>query len=244
MFDIQKYKRFAKIQLQNRWTVPVLMTLVIILVTSIFSIPDYIKILSSEGFEMLKSGNFSHETWQMLADSQNAATPEQTFLISLLQLIIAEILSLASLNVYIKMTRSPDKVPFSSFIEGFNNWGRAVLGSLWQLLWTWLWSMLFIIPGIIKYISYSQMFFIIAEYDNISVSKAMRISKIITRGHKWDLFVMGLSFFGWILLNILTLGLSELFTGPYIKLSFVNAYHGMLKEAVTTGAIRPEDLSE
>ena len=244
MFYIKKYKKFAKVQLQNRWKVPAIMTLIIIVITSIFSIPDYINLYTNGVFTAIMDGDFSWKTLNILNEIPSTYSTEQTFIVGILQLIIAEILSLASLNVYIKMTRSPDKVSFSSFIEGFNNWGRAVLGILWQILWTWLWTILFIIPGIIKYISYSQMFFIMAEFENVSVTKSMRISMIITRGHKWDLFVMALSFIGWQLLGIITLGISDIFVTPYIKLSFVNAYHGMLKEAIENGSLRPEDLSE
>ena len=244
MFDRQKYKRFAKVQLQNRWLPVIFITLFTAIISSFFSIPDYMRIYNSDGFKMLLSGQWSLDTIRQIAEAENSLPANQTFLLSMVQLIIAEILEVAALNVYLKMTRSPDKVPFSAFIEGFNNWGRAVLGILWQFLWVLLWSFLFVIPGIIKYIAYSQMFFIIAEYDNVSVTKAMRISMIITKGHKWELFVMGLSFIGWILLGIITLHISDLFVTPYMKLSFVNAYHGMLKEAVETGRIRPEDLTE
>ena len=68
------------------------------------------------------------------------------------------------------MTRSPEPVSFSLFIEGLNNWLRATLATLWQFLWIFLWSLLFIIPGIIKSLAYSMMPYIVAEYKNISVT--------------------------------------------------------------------------
>lgn len=240
MFDRQKYKRFARIQLQGRWAVPVIMTLIITIISSIFSVPEISRIYSSGALELFQNGSYINA---MEAINQQQASPYQ-FPLTLLQAIIGQILSVAALNLYLKMTRSPDKVSLSTFVEGFNNWGRAALGCLWELLWVFLWTLLFIIPGIIKAISYSQMYYLIAEYDNISVTKAMNISKIITKGHKWDIFVMGLSFIGWILLSVITLGISDLFVSPYMSLSFVNAYHAMLKEAVETGKIKPEDLSE
>ncbi|MCR4580770.1 MAG: DUF975 family protein [Treponema sp.] len=240
MFDRPKYKRFAKVQLQGRWTVPVLMTLIITIISTIFSIPEMTQMYNSGVIDMYLHGNFA-EAQNTLAGIQSS--PKDLY-ITIIQAIVSQILSVAALNVYLRMTRSPDKVSFSKFIEGFNNWGRATLGILWQLLWVFLWTFLFVIPGIIKSIAYSQMFYLIAEYDNLSVTKAMRISQIITKGHKWDLFVMGLSFLGWVLLGIITLGISDLFVSPYMNLSFVNAYHALLKEAVDTGRINPEDLSE
>ncbi len=153
-------------------------------------------------------------------------------------------MEVAAIGVYIKMSRSPEPVKFSDFIEGFNNWARATLGILWQTLWTLLWTLLFIIPGIIKGIAYSQMFYIIAEYKDVSVTKALRISIEITKGHKWDLFVMYLSFLGWAILSAFTLGILNLWLTPYMNMTYVNAYHALMKEALESGRIKPEDLSE
>ena len=76
----------------------------------------------------------------------------------------------------------------------------------------------------------------------MSVTRSMKISKIITNGHKGDLFVMYLSFIGWEILATLTFGIGYLWLVPYINMSLVNAYHSMLKEALETGKLKPEDL--
>lgn len=240
MFDRKKYKRFAKIQLQNRWKVPILMTLVTALILSIFAIPEIIGMINNGITDLIIEGDYQNA---YLVYSELQSSPK-TMIISIVQSIIAEAFIIAALNVYLKMTRSPDKVSFSGFIEGFNNWGRATLCFLWQTIWIALWTMIFVIPGIVKAYAYSQMRYLIAEYDNISVTKAMRVSIEITRGHKWELFVMDLSFLGWELLNYLTLGILSLYVTPYKTLAMTNAYHSMLKEAVEYGRIRPEDLSE
>ena len=85
---------------------------------------------------------------------------------------------------------------------------------------------------------------IIAEYKEVSVSKAMRISIEITKGHKWDLFIMYLSFLGWVLLSVLTVGILNFWLIPYMNMTYVNAYHALMKEALESGRIRPEDLTE
>jgi uncharacterized membrane protein len=88
------------------------------------------------------------------------------------------------------------------------------------------------------------MFYIIAEYKEVSISKAMRISIEITKGHKWDLFVMYLSFLGWAFLSVFTLGILNFWLLPYMNMTYVNAYHALMKEALESGRIKPEDLSE
>lgn len=239
MFERKKYKKFALTQLSGRWTVVVLVTLCIFTLSTIFSLPDTLNLINS-GYPMaLLSGN--REQIQAAADAYVGSSSN---LVEIIQLVVSAILEVAALNVYLKMSRSPEPVSFSAFLEGLNNWARATLAILWTFLWIFIWSFLLIIPGIIKSFAYSQIFYIIAEYKEISVTKALKISMIITKGHKWDLFVMHLTFIGWDLLCIITFGLALLWVEPYRTMTCTNAYHAMLKEAIEQGKIRPEDLAE
>ncbi|MCR4948320.1 MAG: DUF975 family protein [Treponema sp.] len=238
MFERKKYKKFAITQLSGRWTVPVLITLLISIISIVFSLPSTLSLVNN--------GYFQAVLQQDLIGIQEAseAASRSSFLTSIIQMIVAAILEVAALNVYLKMSRSPEPVTFGDFIEGLNNWARATLAILWQFLWILLWSFLFIIPGIIKAFAYSQTLYIVAEYKEVSVTKAMNISKVITRGHKWDIFVMYLSFIGWDILCIFTLGIGTLWLTPYKNMTYINAYHAILKEAIESGKIKPEDLAE
>ena len=239
MFDRIKYKSFAKQQLQGRWGIPILITVIITIITSIFAIPDMIRTIS-ESSNVMASENID----QYILAMSELSSSNTSFISTIIQAIVAGILSLASLNVYIQMTRSPEPVSFSLFIEGLNNWFKATLATLWQFIWLFLWSLLFIIPGVIKSIEYSMMFYIIAEYKNISVTKAMKISMIITKGHKMDIFLLELSFIGWVLLSCLTLGLGLIILEPYVELTHVNTFHDLLQEAIEKGSLRLEDLDD
>ena len=237
MFERKKYKSFAKTQLSGRWGIPVLVTLFIIIITTAFSIPDI--------YQLSKSGYFSAAMARDFYGAMNAAESVDTpFITTIIQCIVSAILEVAGLSVYIKMSRSPEPVSFSDFLEGFNNWARATLGILWQILWVLIWMFVFIIPGIIKAFAYSQTFYIISEFKDVSVTKAMRISIEITRGRKWDLFVMYLSFLGWDILSIFTLGILQLWLAPYKNMTYVNAYHALMKEALESRRIKPEDVTE
>lgn len=234
MFDRVKYKKFAKVQLKGRWTVPVLITLTLMIIEFLFNIPDFMHISIDELKEMFTNPE--------VAASISAQTNSTTAL-SLVSVFVAFIFTYAEAGVYLKMSRSPDPVNYGMFIEGFANFWRALLIGLWQFLWIFLWSLLLFIPGIIKSIAYSQMIYLGNEYPEIGTRKLMKISMIITKGHKGDLFVMYLSFIGWGVLNlILTLGIGSLWLTPYINMSMTNAYHAMLKEALETGRLRMEDL--
>ena len=105
-----------------------------------------------------------------------------------------------------------------------------------------MWSLLFVIPGIVKALAYSQTFFIVAENPHISVRKAMRLSIAMTKGYKGDLFVLGLSFIGWALLSTLTLYIGYLWLTPYINVTQVNAYRFLKQSAFDRGVLKPEDF--
>ena len=83
-------------------------------------------------------------------------------------------------------------------------------------MYIFLWSLLFVIPGIVKSYSYSMVDFIKAENPSLPANKAIEMSKIMTDGYICNLFKLYLSFIGWNLLSVLTFGiLSILFVNPY-----------------------------
>ena len=127
--------------------------------------------------------------------------------------------SFAFLRIFIQIYNTKTKAEFSDFINSFSHFVKAFLGFLWFYLWVGLWSLLFFFPGIVKSFSYSQMFFVLAENPKISVSKAMNISKVLTRNHKGDLFLMSLSFLGWEFLSMLTLFILQIWIKPYEAMS-------------------------
>ncbi len=93
-----------------------------------------------------------------------------------------------------------------------------------MLVYIFLWTLLLVIPGIIKAIAYSQTFYILAEDPTISSEAAINKSMAMMDGHKMDYFVLMLSFIGWALLSILTLGIGFLFLMPYIQVTSANFY--------------------
>lgn len=123
------------------------------------------------------------------------------------------------------------------------DYGGNVLMMFLIGLYTVLWSLLFVIPGIIKAYSYSLAPYIKSENPNISASKAIELSKTMTNGHKMDLFVLGLSFIGWQLLNGLTFGiLGIIYVNPYFNAAQAFAYEEIKEDAIASGRISESDL--
>ena len=97
-------------------------------------------------------------------------------------------------------------------------------------LYVALWTLLLIIPGIVKNYAYRMVPFILSEYPQMSAKEALRLSDEMTRGHKAKMFILDLSFFGWYLLGAITFGLSDIvFTTPYVYATEAELYH-VLKE--------------
>ena len=116
--------------------------------------------------------------------------------------------------------------------------GRKVGGYLWYILFSFLWTLLFIIPGIIKGFSYAMTGYILSDCPNVQAKDALKLSMRIMAGHKWELFVFQLSFIGWGLLSCLTLGILDIFfTLPYMNSAQACWYLEVREDALRRGVI-------
>ncbi len=95
----------------------------------------------------------------------------------------------------------------NSFSLGFGNWLHVVWGMILSTIYIFLWTLLLIIPGIIKSYSYALTPYILVEHPEMSANEAIEESMRLMDGHKFDLFYLQLSFIGWAILSILSLGL-------------------------------------
>lgn len=112
----------------------------------------------------------------------------------------------------------------------FDNFGQGFLQALLRGIYIFLWSLLFIIPGIVKGYAYSMTPFIMAENPQMTASKAITASKELMDGHKGELFWLDLTFIGWSLLCLLTLGIGELFLNPYTNASHAAFYRHLTRK--------------
>ena len=97
----------------------------------------------------------------------------------------------------------------------FKYWKTTAVANLLQGLYVFLWSLLFIIPGIIAGYSYAMTSYILAEHPEMTASEAIERSKQMMSGNRFRLFCLRFSFIGWDLLCTLTLGIGNLWLRPY-----------------------------
>lgn len=125
--------------------------------------------------------------------------------------------------VYLKLAKSED-ISIGNVFAGFDDLWTAIKAQFFTGLFIFLWSLLLIIPGIIKAFSYSMTFFILAENKGMPVLKAITLSRKMMDGHKLDFLLLSLSFFGWFLLELFTFGLAAIWVHPYCIATYSNFY--------------------
>ena len=135
---------------------------------------------------------------------------------SIVTLIITGPFSLGLSIISLNIVRG-DNVTVNNLFVGFKRFLDAFLANLINGILIALWSLLFIIPGIIKGYSYSMTYYILADNPSMTANDARKKSMDIMRGNKWRLFCLQLSFIGWLLLCVLTLGILTLWISPYIQ---------------------------
>ena len=111
-----------------------------------------------------------------------------------------------------------------SLFTYFYNWKTTAATRFLKTLYTFLWSLLFIIPGIIASYSYAMTGYILAEHPELTASEAIARSKEMMSGNRFRLFCLHLSFIGWAILCAFTMGIGNLWLNPYRQASVAAFY--------------------
>jgi uncharacterized membrane protein len=123
------------------------------------------------------------------------------------------------------------KIGFGHLIEPYKTmFGKSILVVILQGLFLFLWTLLFIVPGIIKSFSYLLTYYILRDEPGLSPLQAITKSRQMMDGHKAEALVLGLSFIGWILLGVVTLFIGFLWIAPYISVTYAHFYNTLRAE--------------
>ena len=116
--------------------------------------------------------------------------------------------------------------------DGFNDCGRIVGTKLLQAIYTFLWTLLLVIPGIIKNYSYAMTDFILKDQPELANNAAIEKSMAMMDGNKMKLFLLDLSFIGWAILCLFTFGIGFLFLQPYVQSAHAAFYEDLKAQTV------------
>jgi len=139
-------------------------------------------------------------------------------------IVITPAFALSIMRVYLNVV-ADQELKITDAFSGFDDFWAAFKVQFLTGLFTFLWSLLFIIPGIIKSFSYSMSMYILAENKGMPALECIQQSKDMTDGHKMELFILYLSFFGWALLGVITFGIAYIWIMPYMQATQANAYN-------------------
>ncbi len=161
----------------------------------------------------------------------NAGLSAIPFLGTVISLLITGPITLGLAIVFLKLVRG-EEISVELVFSGFKDFARSFTAGVLVIIYVFLWSLLLIIPGIIASYAYSMTFFILADNPNLTANEAITASKELMKGHKTELFLLDLSFIGWILLGILSCGIGFLWIASYIETARAIFYHEIKGEAI------------
>jgi len=151
--------------------------------------------------------------------------------------ILAPALILGFMMIFLALTQG-QKPQVGDLFKGVNLFGRSLWLCIIVGIFTFLWSLLLVVPGIIKSLSYSMSYFVLAENPQMTAREALNESKKIMSGHKMELFVLYLSFILWMLLGAVTLGIAYIYIAPYMYATITNFYQEIKRPI----QIAPEEI--
>jgi uncharacterized membrane protein len=148
-----------------------------------------------------------------------------SYLAPLIAILVTAPFTYAMSRIYLGITNGYTPKIEDVFFTFRYDYVRVVITELLRALYIFLWSLLFIIPGIVKTYAYSMTHYVLCENPNLSPKEALRMSEDMMRGRKMECFVLSLSFLGWIILGICTFGILFIWLTPYINTTMAEFYN-------------------
>lgn len=194
----------ARQELKGYWTMPVLATLIYLTISSACAMPNILSAsLDSNAFQGLSF---------------------------LLQVFFLFPLVYGFTIAFLLFLREDKENTVESIFVGFKTYTRALAIILLKNVIIFLFSLLLIVPGFIKMLSYSMACYVSKDHPELSAYECLKRSKDLMWGHKWKLFLLLLSFLGWGLLCLLTLGIGFLWLYPYASVSMAVFYESLMED--------------
>lgn len=204
MFTRAQLKNNAKEQLKGKWTLAILTCL---------------------AYTFIVQGTLAS------SGSNAAGNTEGIYIaLNLIGWLIYGPISVGLCMFTLNLATKKEKAKFVDLFSGFKYILKALLLTFLFNVAMLLGYMLFIIPGIIVGLMFSQAYYVLAQNPELSAIQCLLRSKEIMKGHKMELFILGVSFIGWIFVCIFTFGIGYLWYTPYYKMTMANFYLNISKK--------------
>ena len=231
----EDFRRIARNALTNKWFIAVAVGLVASILGGISGGGPEFKV-NIDGSNISMNFNVAGQTIKSIGTNGGVDSEVGAFILASLPIII--IASLFAAVIYFVLgsfigvgyakfnLNLVDKknAAFETLFEYFSHWKTTTIARLLRALYVFLWSLLFIIPGIVAGFSYAMTDYILAEDPELTADEAISQSKPIMMGNKWRFFCLQFSFIGWDILATLAFGIGHLWLTPYKQAAYAAFY--------------------
>ena len=231
----EDFRRIARNALTNKWFITVAVGLVASILGGISGGGPEFKV-NIDGSNISMNFNVAGQTIKSIGTNGGVDSEVGAFILASLPIII--IASLFAAVIYFVLgsfigvgyakfnLNLVDKknAAFETLFEYFSHWKTTTITRLLRALYVFLWSLLFIIPGIVAGFSYAMTDYILAEEPELTADEAISQSKSIMMGNKWRFFCLQFSFIGWDILATLAFGIGHLWLTPYKQAAYAAFY--------------------
>ena len=238
----EDFRRMARESLSGKWTIAVVVGLVASLLGALGSDGPEVKInidASNANLNFSFAGQTIFSTGGVLNSDIAAFIAGTFFFFVIIALVMAAVYFILGSFIgvgYAKFNLNLDDrkdANFDSLFAYFSYWKTTAATRFIQAVYVFLWSLLFIIPGIVAGYSYAMTDYILAENPDITASEAIERSKSMMYGNRWRLFCLQFSFIGWSILASLTFGIGNLWLNPYRQAATAAFYREISGTAYT-----------
>ena len=231
----EDFRRIARNALTNKWFIAVAVGLVASILGGISGGGPEFKV-NIDGSNISMNFNVAGQTIKSIGTNGGVDSEVGAFILASLPIII--IASLFAAVIYFALgsfigvgyakfnLNLVDKknAAFETLFEYFSHWKTTTIARLLRALYVFLWSLLFIIPGIVAGFSYAMTDYILAEDPELTADEAISQSKSIMMGNKWRFFCLQFSFIGWDILATIAFGVGHLWLTPYKQAAYAAFY--------------------
>ena len=238
----QQFKNEALAALRGNWVKAVLLTIIYLAIASAAASTLTYQSIQLQSYMMQENVTSVYQMASLMQDPMYQALAQRlngtSSAVTLLEIFLLLPLSVGYANAMRKLLVYGDNtLVANAFGMAFKNYLHKVWTMLWMSILICLWSLLLVIPGIIKSFSYAMTPFIVEEYPELSATEAIHRSRMMMRGHKFDLFWLLLSFIGWAFLCLLTAGIGFIWLIPYVETSVAGFYEEVKADYALNGGL-------
>lgn len=192
---------------------------------------------------LINYGNsFNNEAFRIVT-SIAAFMASIAIILIILKVFVGYALEVGGRKFFIRAAEGETDMGYLGYCFEEGRYTSVLITMLLRSIYTFLWTLLLIIPGIIKAYSYRMVPYILADNPSIGHNRAIQLSSEMTDGEKFDIFVLDLSFIGWYLLGTLALIIGTLFVNPYNDATNAELYLMLRKKAIDNGLTSYEELN-